>query len=174
MQFISAPLSGAYVVKPEPRGDERGMFARVFCREEFRALELDFSIAQCNISENHFRGTLRGMHFQKAPFPEIKLVRCTSGAVFDVIVDLRSDSATYLRWFGIELTAKNRFALYVPAHFAHGYLTLEDASSVFYQVSEFYHPEAESGIRWNDPAVNIEWPFVPAVISKKDEHWGNL
>jgi dTDP-4-dehydrorhamnose 3,5-epimerase len=174
MRFVPTPLSGAYIIEPEPREDERGAFFRSFCEEEFRAQGLDFPVAQCNISENRFKGTLRGMHFQKAPFSEIKLVRCFSGAIFDVAVDARADSATRRQWFGVELTAKNRRALYVPGGFAHGYLTLEDDSSVFYQVSEFYHPEAESGIRWDDPAVGIRWPLAPALISDKDRRWASL
>ena len=174
MKFISTPLSGAYLIEPEPREDGRGAFFRSFCQEEFLAHGLDFMTVQCNVSENHINGTLRGMHFQKDPFSEIKLMRCVSGAVFDVAVDLRPDSETYLKWHGVELTAKNRLAFYVPANFAHGYLTLEDNSAVFYQVSEFYHPEAESGIRWNDPKIGIEWPFAPVVVSDKDRDWGLL
>jgi dTDP-4-dehydrorhamnose 3,5-epimerase len=174
MRFIPTVLSGSYLIEPEPREDTRGAFLRSFCREEFQAHGLDFLTAQCNISENYVKGTLRGMHFQKTPFSEIKLVRCISGAVFDVIVDLRRDSATYLKWHGVELSAKNRLSLYVPKDFAHGYLALEDNSVVFYQVSEFYHPEVEGGIRWDDPAVEIVWPFKPLVISEKDCGWKSL
>ena len=168
MKFCETPLKGAYIVEIEPRADDRGFFARSFCRQEFEAQGLNPAVAQCNISFNPKAGTLRGMHYQAEPFREVKLVRCTIGAIYDAVIDLRSGSATYRRWFGVELTADNRRALYVPEGFAHGYLTLTDNTEVFYQVSEFYSPGHERGIRWNDPAFGIKWPKDPIVISPKD------
>lgn len=171
MKFIETPLAGAFVLEPERRSDERGFFARVFCRDEFAAHGLDHNPAQCNISFNPAKATLRGMHYQAKPHQEVKLVRCTMGLIFDVIVDLRSASQTLGDWFGVELSAENRRMLYVPKDFAHGYLTLAPATEVFYQVSELYHPAAERGARWDDPAFAIEWPLRPKVISAKDrEH----
>lgn len=170
MKFVETPLAGAFVIQPERRSDERGFFARVFCRDEFAAHGLDYTAAQCNISFNPTKATLRGMHYQVAPHQEVKLVRCTMGAIFDVIVDLRADSR-FGRWFGVELSAENRDMLYVPKGFAHGYLTLTAASEIFYQVSEFYRPEFERGARWDDPAFGIKWPLRPELISDKDrEH----
>jgi len=168
MKFIETPLAGAFAIEPEPRSDDRGFFARVFCRDEFAAHRLDFAVVQCNVSYNDRRATLRGLHYQVAPREEVKLVRCTMGAIFDVIVDLRPASPTFRRWHGLELTADNRRMLYVPAGFAHGYLTLDDRSEVFYQVSEFYSPEFERGARWDDPAFAIRWPLAPELISPKD------
>ena len=168
MKFCETPLKGAYIVEIDPRADNRGFFARSFCRQEFEAQGLNPAVAQCNISFNPKAGTLRGMHYQAEPFREVKLVRCTTGAIYDAVIDLRSGSATYRRWFGVELTADNRRALYVPEGFAHGYLTLTGNTEVFYQVSEFYSPGHERGIRWNDPAFGIKWPKDPLVISPKD------
>ncbi|HYA34877.1 MAG TPA: dTDP-4-dehydrorhamnose 3,5-epimerase [Candidatus Binataceae bacterium] len=168
MRFIETPLKGAFVVELEPRSDERGFFARAFCREEFLAHGLNPAVMQCNVSFNPVRGTLRGMHYQIAPAQESKLVRCTRGAIFDAMVDLRPESPTYLRWFGIELTAVGHTMIYVPEGFAHGYLSLVDDTEVFYQVSEFYRPDHERGARWNDPSFGIKWPFEPIVISNKD------
>ncbi len=168
MKFCETPLKGAYIVEIEPRADDRGFFARSFCRQEFEAQGLNPAVAQCNISFNPKAGTLRGMHYQAEPFREVKLVRCTIGAIYDAVIDLRSGSATFRRWFGVELTADNRRALYVPEGLAHGYLTLTGNTEVFYQVSELYSPEHERGIRWNDPAFGIKWPRDPIVISPKD------
>jgi dTDP-4-dehydrorhamnose 3,5-epimerase len=168
MKFRETPLKGLYIVEIDPRADNRGFFARSFCRQEFEAQGLNPAIAQCNISFNPKAGTLRGMHYQAEPFREVKLVRCITGAIFDAVIDLRPGSATYRRWFGLELTADNRRALYVPEGFAHGQLTLTDNTEVFYQVSEFYSPGHERGIRWNDPAFGINWPKDPIVISPKD------
>lgn len=168
MKFIETPLAGALAIQPERRSDERGFFARVFCRDEFAAHGLDFYAAQCNISFNPTKATLRGMHYQAAPHREVKLVRCTMGAIFDVIVDLRADSRSFGRWFGIELSAENRDMLYVPEGFAHGYLTLTDNTEVFYQVSESYAPSCERGVRWDDPEFGIKWPLRPELISDKD------
>ncbi|HEX8723372.1 MAG TPA: dTDP-4-dehydrorhamnose 3,5-epimerase [Pyrinomonadaceae bacterium] len=169
MRFVETPLPGAFVVEPEPAADERGLFARTFCREEFAALGLDTRVAQCSTSYNRRRGTLRGLHYQAEPYPEAKLVRCTAGSVYDVLVDLRADSPAFRRWFAVELTASNRRALYVPAGLAHGFQTLEDDSEVFYQISEFYHPECARGVRWDDPAFGVRWPESDArVISGRD------
>jgi dTDP-4-dehydrorhamnose 3,5-epimerase len=170
--FTATELEGAYVVDLERRGDERGFFARAWCTNEFADQGLSTQIVQCNLSFNQHRGTLRGMHFQREPRAEAKLVRCTRGAVYDAIIDLRPDSPSYLRWFGVELTAENRRALYVPEGFAHGYQTLVDDTETFYQVSEFYSPEFEGGVRWNDPTFGIEWPYPEApLLSPKDASW---
>jgi dTDP-4-dehydrorhamnose 3,5-epimerase len=168
MKFIETELSGAFIIRPELAKDARGFFARVFCQREFREQGLHASLVQCNISFNREKDTLRGMHYQVAPHREAKLVRCTSGAIFDVIVDLRSDSPTFRKWLGVELSAEHRTMLYVPERFAHGYLTLTGNTEVFYQVSEFYAPSGERGVRWNDPAFGIRWPASPRVISDKD------
>ena len=172
MIFNTTPLAGAFVIELETITDERGFFARTFCRNEFERRNLNPSLVQCNLSYNRCRGTLRGMHFQKAPYPEVKLVRCHAGVVYDVIIDLRPDSDTYLAWIGVELSSTNRKMLYVPEGFAHGYQSLTDHSEVFYQVSQFYNPAAESGVRWDDPVFGIEWPQVEnSIISDKDRHW---
>ena len=171
MRFTPAPLDGAWIIDLERREDPRGWFARTFCRREFEAHGLEPVIAQANISWNARKGTLRGMHYQVPPAAETKLVRCTRGALWDVIVDLRPDSPTFLRHFGVELTAENGRQLYVPELFAHGYLTLADDTEVAYQVGEFYTPGAERGIRHDDPALGIEWPAPVAVISEKDAAW---
>lgn len=168
MRFTPTPLAGACVVEIEPKADDRGFFARAFCRAEFRDHQLNPEIDQCSISFNASRGTLRGMHFQAVPHEEDKLVRCTAGAIFDVIVDIRRTSPTFGAWFGVELSAANRRQLYVPKGFAHGFLTLGDAAEVFYQISVPFDPAGARGIRWNDPAIGIAWPFDPAVISPRD------
>jgi dTDP-4-dehydrorhamnose 3,5-epimerase len=166
--FIPTALDGASLIELTPAGDERGFFARAFCRREFEAHGLNPNLAQCNLSFNKSRGTLRGMHYQLAPHAEVKLIRCTRGAIYDVIVDLRPQSRTFKQWMGVELTSNNHAMLYVPEGFAHGYLTLEENTEVFYQVSEFYSKEYERGVRWNDAAFGIEWPIEPAIISDKD------
>lgn len=168
MIFAETPLTGAYLVDLELRKDSRGFFARAWSQDEFEKQGLNTRIVQCNTSFNHRVGTVRGLHYQKPPHAEVKLIRCTRGAIWDVIVDLRPESSTYKRWFGIDLTAENRRMLYVPENFAHGYITLEPATETFYQVSEFYSPEHEAGIRWNDPALGIIWPIEPEVVSDKD------
>ncbi len=168
MIFTETKLSGAVVVDLEPHYDERGFFSRSWCQREFTERGLNPNVVQCNVSYNRQKGTLRGMHLQAAPFAEAKLVRVTRGSIYDAIVDLRSGSATYMQWLGVELTAENHRALYVPEGFAHGFITLEDDSEVFYQMSEFYAPECQRGYRWNDPAFGIEWPIPVAVISDKD------
>lgn len=172
MIFTPLELDGAFVVDLELREDERGFFARTWSREEFEQHGLNPAVEQCNLSFNHRRGTLRGMHFQRPPHAEVKLIRCTRGAIFDVIVDLRPGSATYTHWLGVELSAENRRALYVPEGFAHGYQTLVDATETQYQVSEGYAPDAEGGVRWDDPAFRIEWPTAEMrTISEKDRAW---
>ena len=171
MRFVETKLKGAFIIELEERTDPRGFFARTFCAREFEEHGLKPAVAQCNMSYNHKKGTMRGMHYQIAPATEAKLVRCTRGAVYDAIVDLRPDSPTYLEHIGVELTADNRRALYVPELFAHGYLTLTDGAEVFYQVSEFYTPGTERGLRYNDPKLDIEWPVSVEVISEKDAAW---
>lgn len=172
MIFSPTRILGAMVVEIEPRADERGLFARGFCRKEFEAHGLNPNVAQANIGLSRQRGTLRGLHYQIPPHAETKLVRCTAGAIFDVIVDLRPGSASYKQWAGVELTAANRRMLYVPEGCAHGYLALADNSEVFYLVSEFYAPGAERGLRWNDPAFGIEWPVAgDPMLSDKDRGW---
>ncbi len=171
MKFVPTPLDGAFVVEPELISDDRGFFARSFCQNEFRAHGLDPAAVQCNISFNSKRGTLRGLHFQAKPHEEAKLVRCTRGAIWDVIVDLREDSPTRYRWFSAELSADNHQALFVPAGFAHGFQTLVDDSEVLYQMSEFYHPESARGLRWDDPAIGISWPCSDPVLSPRDRSY---
>ena len=164
-------IEGVAVIDLELRADDRGFFARSFSADEFRDAGLEPIVEQCNVSFNHVKGTLRGMHFQVPPHPEAKLVRCTRGAVLDVIVDVRLGSPTLLQHVAVELTAENRRALYVPPYFAHGYLTLEDATEVTYQVSGRYAPQAERGLRHDDPQLGIDWPMDVAVISDKDAAW---
>lgn len=171
MQFVETGLEGAWIVDPETIEDDRGFFARTWCAKEFAEHGCVADLAQCNMSYNHRVGTLRGMHYQIPPATEAKFVRCTAGAIHDVIVDVRPDSATYLQWVGVDLTADNRRALYVPPMFAHGYLTLTDGAEVIYQVSEFYTPGAERGARHDDPAFGIAWPRSIEVISDKDDSW---
>lgn len=171
MIFTETKLKGAYIVDLEKREDERGFFARGWCQNEFEAHGLTPRVAQVNISSNKKRGTLRGMHYQIAPYEETKLVRCTRGALYDVIVDLRPASPTYRQWFGVELTADNYKMLYVPEGFAHGFITLQDETEATYQVSQFYTPGSERGLRYNDPAFGIEWPAEVQVISEKDKSW---
>lgn len=171
MRFIPAPLAGAFIIEPELLGDDRGFFARSFCQDEFRAHGLVPAVVQCNISFNRLRGTLRGLHYQSKPHEEAKLVRCTQGAVWDVIVDLREGAGTRFRWFSTELTAENRRALYIPPGFAHGFQALADNSEVFYQMSEFYHPESARGVRWDDPVIGISWPIGDPVLSVRDRSY---
>jgi len=171
MIFHPTPLAGAYVIELEERSDARGFFARTFCASEFEEHGLKPTVAQANVSYNHLAGTLRGMHYQVPPAAETKLVRCTRGAIHDVIIDLRPESPSYLQHFGVDLTEENRKALYVPEMFAHGYLTLTDGAEVIYQVGEFYTPGYERGIRYDDPRFAIEWPSEVKVISDKDANW---
>jgi dTDP-4-dehydrorhamnose 3,5-epimerase len=171
MIFAETSLAGSHVIDLERRPDTRGFFARSFCAGEFEAHGLEPVLAQCNLAFNTLRGTLRGMHYQVAPSAEVKLIRCTRGAIFDVIVDLREGSPTYLQHFGIELSEDNRRALYVPEMFAHGYQTLADGSEVVYQVSRPYAIACERGLRHDDPALKIEWPLAVTAISEKDRNW---
>lgn len=168
MHFKKTKLEGAYVIEPERLEDERGFFARTFCRREFEAHGLNPVFVQLNISHNRVKGTLRGMHYQAEPHAEAKLVRCTRGAVFDVILDLRPGAATYRQWFSVELNMDNRRAVYVPEGVAHGIQTLADDTEVFYHMSEFYHPEVARGVRWDDPAFGIEWPLPDPLLSDRD------
>ena len=171
MRFTQTSIAGAWLVEPEPRGDERGSFARLWCRDEFGKHGLRADFVQCNASSSRHRGTLRGLHYQIAPHEEVKLISCIRGRVFDVIVDLRPQSRTFLKWFGVELSPATKTMAYVPEGCAHGYLTLEDDSEVTYPVTTFYTPGAERGLRWDDPAIAIEWPIAPVVISEKDRNW---
>ena len=168
MIFSPTVLPGAYIVDIEPRMDERGFFARAWCQEEFSAHGINPHLVQCNISQNRIAGTLRGMHYQIAPAAEAKLVRCTRGAIHDVIIDLRTDSPTFLQHVSVKLTAAAYTMLYVPEGFAHGFLTLADDTEVFYQMSEFYTPECARGVRWNDPQFSIQWPGSVRSISQRD------
>ncbi len=171
MKFEETELPGAYVIELEPVRDERGFFARAWCAREFEAAGLTTVHAQTNFSYNGRAGTLRGLHYQLAPHQEVKLVRCIRGSIYDVIVDLREGSPGYRKWIGVELSACNRRMLYVPAGFAHGFVTLEDDTEVLYQVNEFYTPGAERGLRYDDPAIGIRWPRAVSIISEKDAGW---
>ena len=168
MNFEDLPIEGAVVIAPEAVDDERGAFARVFDAEEFRARGLDTRVAQCSISTNRRRGTLRGLHYQAAPHGECKLIRCEQGSIFDVLVDLRPDSATYRHWAGVELAAADHRLVYAPEGVAHGFVTLADDSAVYYQISVPYEPSSARGVRWDDPRFGIEWPEPVRVISDRD------
>jgi dTDP-4-dehydrorhamnose 3,5-epimerase len=174
MIFTETKLKGAFVIDIERREDSRGFFARAFCQNEFAAHGLKPTIAQANVAFNKSKGTLRGMHFQFPPAAETKLVRCTRGAIVDIIVDLRPESATYLEHVAVELTADNHRALYVPERFAHGYQVLEDRTETSYQVGEFYTPGVEGGLHYADPRLGLTWPLPVAEISPKDAEWGYL
>jgi dTDP-4-dehydrorhamnose 3,5-epimerase len=169
--FTETKLLGAFVIEAERFEDERGFFARTWCQREFKAHGLNPRLVQCSISFNKKKGTLRGMHYQVAPFEEVKLVRCTKGAIYDVIIDLRPESPTFKRYIAIVLSADNRKMLYIPERFAHGFQTLEDNTEVFYQMSEFYAPEGTRGVRWNDPTFAIEWPHAVRVIIERDRNY---
>jgi dTDP-4-dehydrorhamnose 3,5-epimerase len=168
MRFTETALPGAFVIDPEPARDERGAFTRTFCVGEFASHGLNSTVAQCSVSQNHSRGTLRGLHFQLAPRAECKLVRCARGTIWDVIVDLRPESPTYTGWTGIELSARNGRLLYVPEGMAHGFQTLEDDSEVLYQMSREFEPTAYRGVRFDDPAFAIDWPLAVSTISERD------
>lgn len=171
MIFHRTTLQDAFVIDLETRGDERGFFARTFCRNEFSAHGLDTDYTQQNMSVSAHKGTLRGMHFQNAPHAETKLIRCVRGAIYDAIIDLREDSPTFGAWEGFELNADNKRMLYVPKGFAHGFQTLSDDVEVTYLVAGYYEPSAEGGVLWNDPAFSIDWPLEPTVMSDKDRAW---
>jgi dTDP-4-dehydrorhamnose 3,5-epimerase len=168
VNFIETTISGLYIVELETLSDERGYFARSFCAREFEKLGLESTVAQCNVSFNSKAGTLRGLHFQAPPYEEAKLVRCTRGAIYDVAVDIRPDSPTYLKWFAVELAGENGRMIFIPRGFAHGFQTLADSTEVFYLMSEFFHPDSARGLRWNDPAIAIPWPLSNPIMSDKD------
>jgi dTDP-4-dehydrorhamnose 3,5-epimerase len=174
VRFQSTKLAGVVLVNLEPHMDDRGFFARSWCQKEFEHNGLNPRLVQCNVSFNKRRGTLRGIHYQATPFEEAKLVRCTGGALYDVVVDLRSASPTYKKWVGVELTAVNRRMIYVPEGCGHGFLTLADETEVFYQMSEFYNSETARGVRWNDPAFQIHWPSDVTVISDRDRSYPSV
>jgi dTDP-4-dehydrorhamnose 3,5-epimerase len=172
VKFVPTELEGAYVLELEPREDERGSFARTWCRDELAEHDLVNELAQCSISRNTRAGTLRGMHFQQSPHEEAKLVRCTRGAIFDVIIDLRPSSPTHAKWIGVELEAERGTAVFVPKGFAHGFQTLVDGAEVLYMISDPYAPEAASGVRWDDSAFAIRWPYASdRTISERDLAW---
>jgi dTDP-4-dehydrorhamnose 3,5-epimerase len=168
MIFTETSIVGAFLLDVEASTDDRGFFARTFCEREFRERGLVSRLVQCSISRNVRRGVLRGLHYQTAPDGETKLVRCTAGAIYDVIVDLRRGSPTFRHWTAFELSQRNARSLYIPASVGHGFQTLTDEAEVSYQISEFYHPESARGIRWDDPGLGIEWPIVPPVLSERD------
>jgi dTDP-4-dehydrorhamnose 3,5-epimerase len=170
MRFYPTELPGVIIIEPDLRIDERGLFARTWCREEFAAAGLETNWVQCNVAFNRRVGTLRGLHWQAAPHEEVKLVRCTAGAAYDVVLDLRPESPRYKQWLAVELTAENRRALYIPGGCAHGYQTLTDGTELFYHMSEAYHPESARGVRWDDPAFGIHWPpCSERVIAPRDQ-----
>ena len=168
MNFIATPLKGAYVLDSDAHVDERGSFARIFCIEEFRAQGLETHVAQCSTSFTKRRGTLRGMHYQVQPYAECKLIRCTAGSIYDVIVDLRPESPTYKHWYAIELSARNRRLMYVPKGFAHGFQALEDSTEVFYMISAPYDPASARGVPWDDPSLAIDWPISNPIVHERD------
>jgi dTDP-4-dehydrorhamnose 3,5-epimerase len=174
MKFYNTPLEGARLIELEKRGDDRGFFARYFCEREFAANGLETRFVQINNSLSAKKGTLRGLHYQLPPAAEVKMVRCVRGALWDAIVDLRPDSPTFKQAFGADLTAENRLMMYVPRGFAHAILTLTEDVEAIYLVSAFYGPEQERGLRWNDPAIGIDWPIEPTEISAKDAKWPDL
>ncbi|OGR82826.1 MAG: dTDP-4-dehydrorhamnose 3,5-epimerase [Elusimicrobia bacterium RIFCSPLOWO2_01_FULL_54_10] len=171
MKFVETKIRGSFVLEPERREDSRGFFTRTFCKAELEKHGLNANIAQANLSFNHKKGTLRGMHLQNVPHAENKLVACPRGALYDVIVDLRKGSPTYKEWLGVELSEENQRALYVPEGCAHGFITLTDDCAASYLVTQFYKPEAEGGYRYDDPAFGIAWPLKPACINDKDKNW---
>jgi dTDP-4-dehydrorhamnose 3,5-epimerase len=171
MKFHESKIAGVFEIDPELISDERGFFARTWCQKEFESHGLNSRLAQCNVSFNKRPGTLRGMHYQEAPHAEGKLVRCTQGAIYDVVLDLRAHSLTFKKWIGVKLTAENHRMVYVPEGCAHGFITLEAESEVFYQMSEFYNAKSAQGVRWNDPAFLIAWPEKVEVISERDRNY---
>jgi dTDP-4-dehydrorhamnose 3,5-epimerase len=174
MIFTKTKIKDVYILEPELLADDRGFFARSFCKEEFRQSGLETDIVQSNISYNRKKGTLRGMHYQTAPYEEAKIVSCTKGAIYDIVLDLRKDSETYMEWIAIELTDKNFKMVYVPKGHAHGFQTLKDNTIVYYQMTEFFHPECSKGIKWDDPSFKIKWPIDKLTISSKDRSYPNF
>jgi dTDP-4-dehydrorhamnose 3,5-epimerase len=171
LKVAQTRVPGVFLIGLELIEDERGFFARTWCAEEFRRHQLNPDLAQCSVSFNRHRGTLRGMHYQVEPWAETKLVRCTSGAIYDVALDLRPDSPAYRQWVGVELTSRNRLGLYIPEGVAHGFQTLAEDSEVFYQISVPYHPESGRGVRWNDPAFGIRWPLAEPLLNERDDSY---
>jgi len=171
MIFHETDLSGVFIIEPELIRDERGFFTSTWNAREFEQRGLNVNLRQCNIAFNLQRGTIRGMHFQKKPHQEAKLARCVRGAIYDVVIDLRPESPTRYRWVAVELTQENRRMLYIPEGLAHGYQTLTDNAEVFYQISEYYHPQSADGVRWNDPVFSIPWPLPVAVIAERDANY---
>jgi dTDP-4-dehydrorhamnose 3,5-epimerase len=174
MKFTSTKIFGAYLIEIQPLTDERGFFARTFCTNEFQEHGLNSNFVQCNVSFTSQRGTIRGMHYQIAPYTETKLVRCTRGAIYDVILDLRPESPTFKQWVAAELTADNHQMFYIPPGCAHGFQTLVDDTEVFYQMSEVYHADAATGVRWNDPAFGIEMPLNVTTVSERDRSYDDF
>jgi dTDP-4-dehydrorhamnose 3,5-epimerase len=174
MMFEKTKLAGVFGLQIQPASDERGFFARTWCQKEFESNGLKSKLVQCSISFNAHKGTLRGIHYQDAPYPETKLVRCTRGAIYDVVIDLRPQSPTFKQWIAVVLSAEQRNMVYIPEGCAHGFLTLEEQTEVFYQMSEFYHPEVARGVRWDDPTFQIAWPGSVEVISEKDRMYPNF
>lgn len=174
MKFIETKFNDAYLIELVKIGDERGYFGRIWCENILKEKGLNTKIAQINTSFNAEKGTLRGLHYQKSPHEEAKIISCIKGSIFDVIVDLRPDSSTYLQWQGFHLNETERTMLYVPEGFAHGYQATSNDTAIIYPTTEFYAPESEAGVRWNDPSLNIEWPLDPTNLSKKDASWPNL
>ena len=174
MIFTQTSLKGTYIIEPERLEDERGFFARTFCRKEFKTYGLNPNFVQCNISYNRKKGTLRGLHFQAKPYEEAKIVRVTRGIIYDVILDLRTNAPTFKQWIAIELSEENRKMVYIPEGLAHGFQTLQDETEVFYQMSEYYSPESARSVRWNDPAFNMEWPIQEKIISAKDSRYSDF
>lgn len=168
MKFLETKLDGVFEIDLDLNVDERGFFARSWCEREFGNQGLESKLVQCSISLNHRKNTLRGIHYQEAPFAETKLVRCTAGSVYDVVLDLRRESPSFKQWFGIFLSAENRKSIYIPKGCGHGFLTLTDDAEILYQMSEFYHPEGARGVRWNDPSFHVLWPENVEVISERD------
>jgi dTDP-4-dehydrorhamnose 3,5-epimerase len=174
MKFDALGLAGAFLVELEPHVDDRGFFARTWCSDEFAAAGLPAEIVQANLSENLLRGVLRGLHYQRPPSREGKVVRCLKGGIYDVIVDIRPDSPTFLQHLGVELTPSNRLALYIPPGFAHGFQTLEPETEVWYQMTDRYQPGLSAGLRWDDPALGIEWPLEPTAMNERDAAYPDL
>src|ERR1700722_18476447 len=174
MIFQQSAIPGVWELYLQPRCDDRGFFARSWCKEEFENHGLNPQVVQCNVSSNTRKGTLRGMHYQAAPKAEAKLVRCTAGSIYDVVIDLRPESPMFKRWIAVVLTAQLRNMVYIPQGCAHGFLTLEDETDVFYQMSEFYYPELARGVRWDDPAFNVAWPAGVEVISERDRTYADF
>lgn len=172
MKFSETKLPGVFLISIEPHEDERGFFARAFCKKEFGDMGLCTDFVQCDLSFNRNRGTLRGMHFQKHPYEEVKVVSCMKGAIYDVVLDIRKDSATYGEWVAAELTEENHQMFYIPKGLAHGFQALTDDSLVYYQMGQFYTPSSGSGVRYDDPRFEIRWPVEQKIVSEKDQNWG--